>query len=178
MTLRIKSPLRSAEGISRCGASRWRVFLVGWTPPFWTLQVQNRKTSHCVPARSLRNTAYCARPQHAFYVDNILTRSDISLCNEQWICRCYRLRDLLSLVDVYVFVGAVIIYPTILPPYFSGGSFSLRLTLSRGQPRAILARSAEKKQKRPVLLHTGYGETHQKANGTCSLKKVISAPFM
>ena len=35
-----------------------------------------------------------------------------------------------------------------------------------------------KKQKRPVLLHTGYGEKHQKANGTCSLKKVISVPFM
>ena len=29
--------------------------------------------------------------------------------------RCYRLRDLLSLVSGYVFVGAVIIYPTILP---------------------------------------------------------------
>ena len=65
LTLRIKSPLRSAEGISRCGASRWRVFLVGGTPPFWTFQAQNRKTSHCVPARSLRNTAYCARSQHA-----------------------------------------------------------------------------------------------------------------
>ena len=34
------------------------------------------------------------------------------------------------------------------------------------------------KTKRPVLLHTGYGEKHQKANGTCSLKKVISVPFM
>ena len=29
--------------------------------------------------------------------------------------RCYRLRDLLSLVGGYVFVGAVFIYPTILP---------------------------------------------------------------
>ena len=29
--------------------------------------------------------------------------------------RCYRLRDLLSLVGGYVFVGAVVIYPTILP---------------------------------------------------------------
>ena len=91
--------------------------------------------------------------------------------------RCYRLRDLLSLIGGYVFVGAVIIYSTILPPCFSGGYFSLRLTLSRVQPRAILARSA-KKTKRPVLLHTGYGEKHQKANGTCSLKKVISVPFM
>ena len=35
-----------------------------------------------------------------------------------------------------------------------------------------------RKQNRPVLLHTGYGEKHQKANGTCSLKKVISVPFM
>ncbi len=61
---------------------------------------------------------------------------------------------------------------------FSGGDFSLRLTLSQGQSRAILARSAERKQKRPVLSHTGYGEKHQKANGTCSLKKVISVPFM
>ena len=92
--------------------------------------------------------------------------------------RCYRLRDLLSLVGGYVFVGAVIIYQTILPLLFSGGNFSLRLSLSRGQPRAILARSAGRKQKRPVLLHTGYGEKHQKANGTCSLKKVISVPFM
>ena len=33
--------------------------------------------------------------------------------------RCYRLRDLLSLVGGYVFVGAVFIYPTILP----GGHF-------------------------------------------------------
>ena len=46
------------------------------------------------------------------------------------------------------------------------------------QPRAKTARSAGRKQKRPVLLHTGYGEKHQKANGTCSLKKVISVPFM
>ena len=92
--------------------------------------------------------------------------------------RRYRLRDLLSLVGGYVFVGAVIIYPTILPPCFSGGDFSLRLTLSRGQPRAKMARSAEIKQKRPILLHTGYGEKHQKANGTCSLKNVISVPFM
>ena len=37
---------------------------------------------------------------------------------------------------------------------------------------------AREKTKRPVLLHTGYGEKHQKANGTCSLKKVISVPFM
>ena len=29
--------------------------------------------------------------------------------------RCYRLRDLLSLIGGYVFVGAVFIYPTILP---------------------------------------------------------------
>ena len=92
--------------------------------------------------------------------------------------RCYRLRDLLSLVGGYVFVGTVIIYPTILPPCFLGGDFSLRLTLSRGQPRANTARSTGRKQKRPVLLHTGYGEKHQKANGTCSLKKVISVPFM
>ena len=92
--------------------------------------------------------------------------------------RCYRLRDLLSLVGGYVFVGAVIIYPTILPPCFSGGDFSLRLALSRGQPRAEMARSSEEKTKRPVLIHTGYGEKHQKANGTCSLKKVISVPFM
>ena len=75
-------------------------------------------------------------------------------------------------------MGAVIIYPTILPLLFSGGDFSLRLALSRGQPRAKMARSAGRKQKRPVLLHTGYGEEHQKANGTCSLKKVISVPFM
>ena len=61
---------------------------------------------------------------------------------------------------------------------FSGGDFSLRLALSRGQPRAKMARNAGSKQKRPVLLHTGYGEKHQKANGTCSLKKVISVPFM
>ena len=31
--------------------------------------------------------------------------------------RCYRLRDLLSLVGGYVFVGAVIIYPTIPPEW-------------------------------------------------------------
>jgi len=92
--------------------------------------------------------------------------------------RCYRLRDLLSLVGGYVFVGAVIIYSTILPPCFSGSGFSLRLTLSRGQPCAILARNAGRKQKRPVLLHTGYGEKYKKANGTCSLKNVISVPFM
>ena len=85
--------------------------------------------------------------------------------------RCYRLRYLLSIVGGYVFVGAVIIYPTILPPCFSGGNFSLRLTLSRGQPRAILARRAERKQKRPVLTHTDHGK-HQKANGARSLKNV------
>ena len=75
-------------------------------------------------------------------------------------------------------MGAVIIYPTILPPLFSGGGFSLWLTLSRGQSRAKMARRVGEKTKRPVLLHTGYGEKHQKANGTCSLKKVISVPFM
>ena len=58
--------------------------------------------------------------------------------------------------------------------YFFSGAFEIQ---SR-QPRAILARSTERKQKRPVLLHTGYGDKHQKANGTCSLKKVISVPFM
>ena len=67
--------------------------------------------------------------------------------------RCYRLRDLLSLVGGYVFVGAVIIYPTILLPCFSGGNFSLRLALSRGQPRAKMARSAEENKKDPYL-HT------------------------
>lgn len=104
LTLRIKSPSRSAEDISRCGASRWRVFLVGWTPPFWTLQVQNVK-HRIVPARSLRNTAYYRHSATRFYVDNILTRSDISLCNGHWNSRCYRLRDLLSLVGGYVIMG-------------------------------------------------------------------------
>ena len=33
-------------------------------------------------------------------------------------------------------------------------------------------------KKDPYFLHTGYGEKHQKANGTCSLKKVTSVPFM
>ena len=33
------------------------------------------------------------------------------------------------------------------------------------------------KTKRPVLTHTDHWK-HQKANGTCSLKKVISVPFM
>ena len=149
MTLRIKSPLRSAEGTTRdLPANPVLVF-----------------------AHTFTNTAYCRLSATRFYVDNILTRSDISLCNDQRICRCYRLRDLLSLVGGYVFVGAVIIYPTILPPCFSGGNFSLRLTLSRGQPRAKMARSAGRKQKRPVLTHTDHGK-HQKANGARSLKNV------
>ena len=60
LTLRIKSPLRSAEGTTRdLPANPVLVF-----------------------AHIFTNTAYCARPQHAFYVDNILTRSDISLYNE------------------------------------------------------------------------------------------------
>lgn len=65
--------------------------------------------------------------------------------------RCYRLRDLLSLVGDYVFVGAIIIYPMILPPCFSGGDFSLRLTLSRSQPRAKMARSAGENKKDPYF---------------------------
>ena len=68
--------------------------------------------------------------------------------------RCYRLRDLLSLVGGYVFVGAVIIYPMILLPYFSGGHFSLRLTLSRNHLRAKMARSAEGENKKDPYLHT------------------------
>ena len=48
-------------------------------------------------------------------VDNILTvGSNVSLATDKCI-RCYRLRYLLSLVGGYVFVGAVIIYLTILP---------------------------------------------------------------
>ena len=59
LTLRIKSPLRSAEGTTRdLPANPVLVF-----------------------AHIFTNTAYCARSQHAFYVDNILTRSDISLRN-------------------------------------------------------------------------------------------------
>ena len=60
LTLRIKSPLRSAEGTTRN-------LLVNPVLVF---------------AQTFTNTAYCARPQHAFCVDNILTRSDIFLCNE------------------------------------------------------------------------------------------------
>lgn len=47
--------------------------------------------------------------------------------------------------------GAIIIYPMILPPCFSGGDFSLRLTLSRSQPRAKMARSAGENKKDPYF---------------------------
>ena len=40
-------------------------------------------------------------------------------------CRRYRLRDLLSLVGGYVFVGAVVMYPTILPPCTKNVAFIL-----------------------------------------------------
>ena len=61
LTLRIKSPLRSAEGTTRdLPANPVLVF-----------------------AHIFTNTAYCRRSATRFYVDNILTRSDISLCNEQ-----------------------------------------------------------------------------------------------
>ena len=56
------------------------------------------------------------------------------------------------------------------------------LASAHSEPRSTLChlgtKRGEKNKKRPVLLHTGYGEKHQKANGTCSLKKVISVPFM
>ena len=91
--------------------------------------------------------------------------------------RCYRLRDLLSLVGGYVFVGVVIIYLTTLPLCFSGGNFSLRHTLSRGQLRAKMARSAGRKQKK-TRTHTNRRITETpKSERHCSLKKVISVPI-
>ena len=105
-------------------------------------------------------------------VDNILTfGSNVSLRNG----RVYPLlpppRPPFSRRRLCICGGSYHIFPTILPPCFSGGNFSLRLTLSRGQPRAKMARSAGRKQKRPVLTHTDHGK-HQKANGARSLKNV------
>lgn len=115
--------------------------------------------------------------------------------------RCYRLRDLLSLVGGYVFVGAVIIYPTILPGwsfcprgvktpslfvayFFRKNSnrfcgiykmFILSLVEHLEFNRAnLVPRWREvrgENKKRPVLTHTDHGK-HQKANGARSLKNV------
>ena len=113
--------------------------------------------------------------------------------------RCYRLRDLLSLVGGYVFVGAVITYPTILPVWsfcprgvktpslfvayfftkkatdFAEFTKCLYLVCRRfgklpAQTSCHLGTKRERKQKRPVLTHTDHGK-HQKANGARSLKK-------
>ena len=158
MTLRIKSPLRSAEGILRCGASKWRVFLVGSTPPFWTLQVQKRKTSHRVPTCSLRNTAYCWRSATRFL--------------------CGQYPHSLGYFPMQRALNSSLLPPP-RPPFsrrrlcICGGSYHisddtaavffgwLLLTSARSEPRSTSCQDGTKrggrKQKRPVLLHTGYG---------------------
>ena len=49
--------------------------------------------------------------------------------------------------------------------------FSVAFEIYLRQPRAKMARSTGRKQKRPVLTHTDHGK-HQKANGARSLKNV------
>ena len=114
--------------------------------------------------------------------------------------RCYRLRDLLSLVGGYVFVGAVFIYPTILPGwsfcprgvntpslfvayFFRKNSnrfwwiykmfiFSLVEHLKSNRANLVSRwHEAQEKTKRPVLTHADHGK-HRKANGARSLKNV------
>ena len=115
LTLRIKSPLRSAEGTTRdllanpvlmfahiftniayCARSQHalpRAYLdAGHRDGEFSLSAERRhfglRKSKIVKHRIVFLHAHCGTQriagalQHAFYVDNILTRSDISLCNE------------------------------------------------------------------------------------------------